>query len=122
MVFPRVNVPSSCASRKTAAISSRASVFQLNPPVSTSTTTGRKPRKRSQIAKGFIGWTLSDRIVDCRAAKFLCVCGIGELPVQDQIHRETNAEARDVRGYRSKSSFAFRSAQVDMYPWYVGAY
>src|SRR5882672_12206330 len=33
-------------SMSTAAISSRASVAGLNPPVSTSTTTGRKPRKR----------------------------------------------------------------------------
>src|SRR5471032_1033928 len=33
-------------SMSTAAISNSASVCELNPPVSTSTTTGRKPRKR----------------------------------------------------------------------------
>src|SRR5690606_20643081 len=46
MVSRRTRWPSSSMSRRTAAISSRACSRALKPPVSTSTTTGRKPRNR----------------------------------------------------------------------------
>src|SRR6185437_2928778 len=49
-VAPRLSVPSSSMSISTAAISSNASVAEWNPPVSTSTATGRKPRKRRDIS------------------------------------------------------------------------
>src|SRR5690606_2925353 len=116
MVLPRVNVPSSCASTKTAAISSRASVRELKPPVSTSTTTGRKPRKRSQIAKGFIERTLSDRNPLCRAAKLSGVGRIRQLLVHDQVHRQTDPEPGNVRCDSPESPFAFRCAEVHMNP------
>lgn len=51
-VSPRCSQPSSSMVISTAATSSRASVRELNPPVSTSTTTGRNPRKRRAM-----GWT-----------------------------------------------------------------
>src|SRR5882757_965334 len=42
-------------SMRTAAISSSASVEEWNPPVSTSITTGRKPRKRRDIRAATLG-------------------------------------------------------------------
>ena len=45
-VSPRDSVPSGPISMNTAAISSKASRAAFSPPVSTSTTTGRKLRKR----------------------------------------------------------------------------
>src|SRR5690606_22604925 len=116
MVLPRVNVPSSCASTKTAAISSRASVRELKPPVSTSTTTGRKPRKRSQIAKGFIERTLSDRNPECRTANLSLVGRFRQLLVQDQVQRQADTEAGNVRCDGSESALAFRGAQVHVDP------
>ena len=53
-VSRRPHLPASSRSSRTTAISSRASVSGWNPPVSTSTTTGRKPRNRRRI-----GWTRS---------------------------------------------------------------
>src|SRR6185437_8971998 len=49
-VAPRLSVPSTSMSISTAAISSNASVAEWKPPVSTSTATGRKPRKRRDIS------------------------------------------------------------------------
>src|SRR5690554_4212258 len=51
-VSPRRSKPSSSMVSMTAAISSRASRSGLKPAVSTSTTTGRKPRKRWDIGCG----------------------------------------------------------------------
>src|SRR5690606_16903916 len=76
----------------------------------------RRPRKRSQIAKGFIERTLSDRNPLCRAAKLSGVGRIRQLLVHDQVHRQTDPEPGYVRCDSPESPFAFRCAEVHMNP------
>src|SRR5690554_6067251 len=86
--------------RVTAAISSNASVAALKPPVSTSTTTGKKPRKRPARgelgsfgfsggftitgALGVIAWARDHLPVQCLARRHRNECG---LLIQSKLFR-----------------------------------
>src|SRR6185436_14411003 len=78
----------------TAATSSSASVSGLKPPVSTSTTTGRKPRKRSD-KRGDLGTSAEDIEAGYMAthrrwwlfAVLLVLVGCGGAPVRPDLKR-----------------------------------
>src|SRR5690606_17963043 len=125
-VWSGYTCPSSSIRIGVAAISSRASVRELKPPVSTSTTTGRKPRKRSQMEKGFIDDTLSEQDASNRfpgeTGSGIARCdslrpgGILELLVQNQVQRQAHPEAGNVGGDRAQAALVFRGAQVHVNP------
>ncbi len=98
-VCPGTNRPCSSSSIGTAAISSSACRFQSKPPVSTSTTTGRNPRKRRAIALGGDAGSSAD----ARASISLSVMrarvlhgrpwrGDGILPTEQRRRRRAQGE------------------------------
>src|SRR6056297_4172343 len=101
--------PASSISSSTAAISSSASVSALKPPVSTSTTTGRKPRKRLAIGAGSLcAFVFPMRSGDGPAGP------IGQI--QQQAEGVADAEAGDLRGRMAQPALVAGGTEVDVDP------